>query len=292
MSESTEELEDLVENLSQLLAEGFFQVVKMLTTVTETTEKYYEGSHSRFVSDKSALIAEQLGMNDEDVMEVKIAGLLHDIGKLGFSEPLMYKFPSEMTQQEFINYTKHCDLGYYILKQYKNFDTIADIVFQHHEKIDGSGFPKHLQKDVIHPGAKIIVVSDYYHNQMYKTKRIKSEQSGNQLTSTASFLESTKERYSATMNFLNRKKGIIFEKKVVDIFIEIMEAERKMLGTRSVMRLAVNGIEPGMIFAEDYYTTYGMLIAAKGETITRDTYSALQRFIQNDEIPAKILVIK
>jgi putative nucleotidyltransferase with HDIG domain len=292
MSDIKEELENLVDNLSQQLAEGYFQVVKMLTIITETTEKYYEGSHSRFVSDKSALIAEQLGMSDEDVIEVKVAGLLHDIGKLGFPEPLMYKFPSEMSQQEYINYTKHCDLGYNILKQYKNFETIAEMVYQHHEKIDGSGFPHHLQKDQILAGAKIIVVAEYFHNQMYKTKRIKSEQNSNQFTSTSSFLESTKERYAATMNFLNRKKGIIFERKVVDIFIEIMESERKMLGSRSVMRLSVNGIEPGMIFAEDYYTSYGMLIAAKGETITRDTFSALQRFIQNDEMPAKILVIK
>jgi putative nucleotidyltransferase with HDIG domain len=292
MSNNIEELEILVDDLSQQLAEGFFQVVKMLNFITETTEKYYEGSHSRFVSDKSALIAEQLGMSEEDIIEIKVAGLLHDIGKLGFPEPLMYKFPSEMTQQEHINYTKHCDLGYNILKQYKNFGTIAEIAYQHHEKIDGSGFPNHLQKEQIHPGAKIIVVTDYFNNQMNKTKRIKSEQSGSQLTSTSSFLESTKERYASTMNFLERKKGIIFDKKIVDIFVEIMENERKILGSRSVMRLSINGIEPGMIFAEDYYTSYGMLIAAKGETITRESFSALQRFIQNDEMPSKILVIK
>lgn len=56
--------------------------------------------------------------------------------------------------------------------------------------------------------------------------------------------------------------------------------------------MAVNAVELGMIFAEDYYTSYGMLIAAKGEPITKDSRKALMRCMENGEIPSKILIIK
>ncbi len=284
-------LETLVSELSAKLADNYFHFIHLLGTITETTEKFYDGGHSRFVSDKSSLIAEQLGMNEVDVMEVKVAGLLHDIGKLGFQDTLLFKFPSEMTQQEYLNYTKHTEFGYNILMQSKLFKNVAEIVYQHHEKLDGSGFPKHLTKDNIHPAAKIIVVVDYYHNQISKIKRLRTE-SNNGITNAHAYIEGSKDRFAATMNYIHKKKNILFEQKVVEIFTEIIETERQTMGSKTVVKLPVNVIEPGMIFAEDYYTNYGMLIAAKGERITTESYRALRRCMENGEMPSKILVIK
>ena len=86
-------LSSLVDELSIKLANSFSDFVQILGKISETTEKYYEISHSRFVADKVAMIAEQMNMNDEDIMEIKIAGLLHDIGKLVFP-CLLYTSPS------------------------------------------------------------------------------------------------------------------------------------------------------------------------------------------------------
>lgn len=294
MDERTVELENLVDNLSSSLAEGYFQIVQILSRLILTTEKYYEGSHSRFISEKSELVAQELGMNDEDITEVKIAGLLHDIGKIGFQETLLYKYPTEMTQFEYQQYLLHPEIGYNFLKPNNNFDNIAKIVLQHHEKLDGSGFPKHLQKDNIHPAAKIILIVDYYHNAMFKRQRQKNDVSSQNspILSTMQFLDSTKERYAATMNYLHKKAGILFDKKMVSIFTEIVEFERRNLGVRTVMRIHVSSIEPGMIFAEDYFTSYGLLVAAKGEVTTRESISSLTRFVENGEVPIKILMIK
>ena len=90
------------------------------------------------------------------------------------------------------------------------------------------------------------------------------------------------------MNYLHKKSGVLFEKKVVELLTNTMELERKDLGLKSVMRVPVNKVEPGMVFAEDYFTSYGMLIAAKGETLTKDMMGALVRFAENGEIPHKI----
>lgn len=164
-------------------------------------------------------------MNEEDEMEIKIAGLMHDIGKIGFQETLLFKFPNEMTQVEYTQYTKHSEFGYNILNNSKLFHNISEIVYQHHEKLDGSGFPRHLTKEQIHPSAKIIVVVDYYHNSISKIKRNRTE-TNNSITNTLSYLEDSKDRYISTMNYLEKKKNILFEPKVVDLLTEIIEGER------------------------------------------------------------------
>jgi putative nucleotidyltransferase with HDIG domain len=288
------DLEEEIESMSQTLAEGFFQIVKVLARVTEMTEKYYDGSHSRFVADKSAQVAREMGMSMEDVIEVRIAGLLHDIGKLNFPETCLYKFSTEMTEKEYSKYIQHPELGLHILEPYEHFRNIGEIIMQHHEKLDGSGFPRKLTRDQIHPAAKIIIVVDYYHNQLFKRSRQRGEvyTGAVQYSSTSTFLDSTRERYNSALNFLTKKSNILYDSKVVDTFIRIVESERKNMGLKSVMRIAANALEPGYIFAEDYITSYGLLIAAKGETITSDSLVALKRFVDSEDLPQKILVVK
>ena len=294
MYDSVNDLEKMIDQLATQLADGFFQTIQVLTRVTSALEKYYEGSHSRFVAEKSAMIAKELGMNEEEVMETRIAALLHDIGKVGMPDALLFKYPTELSQQEYKQYSLHPEIGMHILKPYKAFDTVGEIIYQSHEKLDGSGFPRHLQRDNIHPAAKIIIVVDYFHNGVYRRQRQKPEVTGGsgQVTSTMNYLESTRDKYNNTLNFLHKKSNILFEKKAVQLLTEIMELERKNMGHKSVMRLPVNNLEPGMIFAEDYYTSYGMLVAAKGEVITKESMNALARFVDAGEIPFKILVIK
>ncbi len=294
MNDNAHDLEKMIDELATQLADGFFQTIQVLTRVTSALEKYYEGSHSRFVAEKSAMIAKELGMNEEEVMETRIAALLHDIGKVGMSDALLFKYPTELSQQEYKQYSLHPEIGMQILKPYKAFDNIGEIIYQSHEKLDGSGFPRHLQRDNIHPGAKIIIVVDYFHNGVYRRLRQKPEVTGGsgQVTSTANYLESTRDKYNNTLNFLHKKSNILFEKKAVQLLTEIMELERRNLGHKSVMRLPVNALEAGMIFAEDYYTSFGMLVAAKGEVITKESMKSLARFVDAGEVPFKILVIK
>lgn len=292
MEEKVTLLEEMVDELGDQLAESFFNTVKVLTTLIEFTEKFYEGSHSRFVAEKSAELATELGMIDEDVMEVRIAALLHDIGQTSLSQTALYKYPSEMNPTEYKEYSRHPEVGKQILEPHPAFEQIGEIILQHHERLDGSGFPRHLKGDMIHPAAKIISIVDIYHNAIFRRQRSKTATQNVKYSSSASYLNSTKDRYSSVMNYLHNKSEILFEKKAVEVFTELMEVERRQLGHRTVMRLPANRVEPGMIFAEDYYSSFGMLIAAKGEKIRKEMLKALVRFAENGEIPHKLLVLK
>jgi hypothetical protein len=129
---------------------------------------------------------------------------------------------------------------------------------------------------------------------MYKQKRDRTnaDKSSMNLTSSAAYLDSTKDRFASAMNYLHQKKNILFSAKVVDILTAIVWEERQKLGKKMVMRVAINNIEDGMIFAEDYFTSFGLLIAASGETVTKDMIGPLVKFAEAGQIPHKILVIK
>jgi putative nucleotidyltransferase with HDIG domain len=278
-----------IEMLHNLLADNFYQTIQVLSSIVTIQEKYYEGSHSRYVSQKSVQVAKALNVNEETLFEIEVAGLLHDIGKIGFPENILTKYQVEMKEIERKQYQLHPFLGKQILEKHKGFLTVAEIIYQHHERIDGTGFPRRLQRGEIHPGALIIAVVDAFHNSFYK--KIKGT-STLQYANNAAYLEATKSRFASAMNFLHQKSDVFFDQRVVEVFLDIVDLERRNLGIRNVMRLPIHKIEPGMYFAEDYFTSFGLLIAARGEVITEDMLRVLMKFAEAEELPAKILVLK
>jgi len=173
-SQGKDEKDALIEELSDMLAQTFIDNVEILSTIAMLTERYYDGSHSRFVAEKCVAIAEELGMNEEATYELKIAALLHDIGKITFFDSALYKSINEMSPLEYEHYKYHVDVGVYILKKHKHLENVANIIYQHHEKLDGSGFPQQLKGESIHPAAKIISVVNFFHNTVYKKPRLRS----------------------------------------------------------------------------------------------------------------------
>lgn len=292
MDNSDLTFESYTDQLATQLASSIFQTIAILSDLVRSGEKHYSGSHSQFVGEKSEAVARYLGCSEGECFEIKTAGMLHDIGKIGFPDHLMAKLPFELATEDFRYYMSHIDEGHRILSIHDGLSSIAKIVKQHHERLDGGGFPNRLRGDEISLGAKIISVVDYYHNSMFRLQRDKSSGTSGQITSTAAYLSSTQSRYAQTMNFLHQRAGSHFSVSVVDAFTGVIEAERRELGERTIMRLAVNQVKPGMMFASDYSTSYGLLIAARGEPISSEAINRLISLAEIGEIPSKILVMK
>ncbi|MGQ9818507.1 MAG: HD-GYP domain-containing protein [Candidatus Kapaibacteriales bacterium] len=290
-----DELDALVDNLSTKLASSIFEFTDLLGGIVGFLEKFYEGSHSRFVSKKSGELARYLKFKDEEIWQIEVAGLLHDIGKIGFKDAILAKFPQEMSERETIYYQAHCELGRDLLKKFSEFSIIAEIVYQHHEHIDGTGFPQHLKGKQIHPGAQIIAIVNNFHNLTYKIKKEKDPRMVNFVSQTSlpqSKVEIVSNRFLSALNYLHQRAGILFEKQFVNAFIEIMEKERKALGQKILTRVPVHRLEPEMVIFQNYYAPSGLLVAAKGEVITEDSRRALIRLAEFGAIPANILVLK
>lgn len=284
-----DELESQLEEIGDMAARNLYQTIKVLGDVVSLSERrYFEGSHSRFVSHKSAEVATELGMSETDVFEIKTAGLLHDIGKIGFDSRLLAKFTAEMNTTEIDIYKLHPKLGYQILRNHESFDNISKIVHQHHERLDGSGFPDKLKGKEIVPGAAILAVVDVFHNLVFKRPKKLLDKNYNSLQ----YLKSRESRLTNAIEYLNVKATKTFDTKVVEIFCENIREEWGEMIQKTVWRTPLNQVEDDMMIAEDYFNRSGLLIAARGERMTPSMRKMMIRLAEAGEMPKKILIMK
>jgi diguanylate cyclase (GGDEF)-like protein len=120
----------------------------------------YTGSHSDRVATLSAQIAERLGLSADEIELTRLAGSLHDLGKLAIPEEILRK-PAGLTEAERLVLQRHPQIGYRMLESL-GVDPIADWVLHHHERWDGGGYPDGLAADRIPLGARIIFVADAF----------------------------------------------------------------------------------------------------------------------------------
>jgi diguanylate cyclase (GGDEF)-like protein len=120
----------------------------------------YTGSHSQRVGEYSARIARRLGADESAVELTRLAGNLHDLGKLAIPEDVLRK-PEELSEAERLMLERHPQIGYRMLERL-GVQPVAEWVLHHHERWDGAGYPNRLAGDKIPLGARIIFVADAY----------------------------------------------------------------------------------------------------------------------------------
>jgi len=136
------------------------------TTVDLIIKQLYERNsrehlHSIGVSELCEKIAVEMGFNQYDISQIRLAGLMHDIGKIEIDEEILLK-PQKLSNAEWEEVKRHSETGYRILSMVNELSEIADFVLEHHEKWDGTGYPRHLKGEMISLQARIIAVADAF----------------------------------------------------------------------------------------------------------------------------------
>uniref|UniRef100_A0A7C1F360 HD domain-containing protein n=1 Tax=Ammonifex degensii TaxID=42838 RepID=A0A7C1F360_9THEO len=119
----------------------------------------YTAGHQRRVAALATAIAEELNFAPEEVRGIQVAGLLHDIGKISVPIEILNK-PARLTPLEMDLVKIHPTVGHNVLKDIEFPWPVAEIVYQHHERLDGSGYPQGLQEEEILPAARVLSVAD------------------------------------------------------------------------------------------------------------------------------------
>jgi len=129
-----------------------------ITIIVEKRDPYTAG-HQQRVSELACAIAKEMGLDGSFIEGIRIAGLLHDVGKIAIPIEILSK-PGKLSEDEFRLIKVHPKASYDILKDIEFSRPVADIILQHHERLDGSGYPNGLKGDEISMDARILNVSD------------------------------------------------------------------------------------------------------------------------------------
>lgn len=134
------------------------KLVTAFSTVIETRDPYTAG-HQKRVCNLACAMASNLGLSQLDISNIRLAATIHDIGKIYVPSEFLNK-PGKLSDGEFNIIKAHPEIGYEILKSIGLEDPIGDIIYQHHEKMDGSGYPRGIGDGDISLAARIITVAD------------------------------------------------------------------------------------------------------------------------------------
>ncbi len=153
-------LEDLVEEKSAELVSAYDFTLEAMVAMLDAREKA-TGQHSVRVRDLSLILGKTLGLSSSELDELARGTLLHDIGKISIPDAVLLK-PSPLTSDEWKTMQTHSQAGYDIIKSSARLAPAAELILSHHEKFDGTGYPRGLKGDEICLGARIFAVIDSY----------------------------------------------------------------------------------------------------------------------------------
>ena len=194
-----DELKESRDNLEK----AYLESIEILRQTVEAKDTYTRG-HSDRVSEYSVLIGKYMGLSEEDLHTLKIGGLFHDIGKIGIPDSILLK-ETKLTDDEYSEIKNHPAIGKHILSGATIFQDIIPIVYYHHEKFNGKGYPKGLAGEEIPLFARIAAVADTF----------------DAMTSRRSYRDELP--LQVVIDEIRNCSGTQFDPKIANVFLDILE---------------------------------------------------------------------
>jgi len=196
------EIEKLTKQANQGIIESIFAFAK-----TIELKDSYTGEHVERTVHYATEIAIALNMNTNEVSLIKQASMLHDLGKVGVSDKILLK-PAKLTQKEYDEIKKHPEIGADIVRPIQFLHSIIPLIFYHHERWNGKGYPSGLKGEEIPLGARIIALADVYQA----------------LGSDRPYRKAYSEQ--EVVRLIQNGAGGQFDPRIVDIFLKILNKSK------------------------------------------------------------------
>ncbi len=197
-------LEDLHQSNIELTL-AYDTTLEGWSNALDLRDKETEG-HTQRVVDLTMRMAKEMGMNDEEIIHVRRGALLHDIGKMGIPDEILLK-PGPLLPEEWVTMRKHTNMAYELLSPINHLQPALDIPYCHHERWDGSGYPRGLKSEQIPLSARIFAIVDVW----------------DALTSDRPYRKAWTSKKA--LNYIEEQKGRLFDPRVVDIFMVLVKNE-------------------------------------------------------------------
>lgn len=172
-------------------------------------EKSFETEeHAMRLSVLSVQIGKMMGLSQNELNDLELFSMLHDIGKIGIRDQVLLK-PGNLTDEEWVEMRRHCEIGYRIARSAPELAHIADYILTHHERWDGKGYPQGLSGEQIPLLSRILAVADSYDamvNDRYYRKALSRE---------------------TAINEIKKGSGTQFDPDIVNVFLKVLEEKKE-----------------------------------------------------------------
>lgn len=222
-------------------------------------------SHSRNVTEVSLEVAKSVGPTGKYLAEIMTAAILHDIGKLGSTDTVLGKKPTDMNPAEFDDYKLHPVRGQTAVAKIVGMDQVGTLIRHHHECFDGSGFPDKLSGEEIPRGAKIIAIADYFDNTLVNY--------------------AGKNAITKTLDDTKKLLGKSFDPQLFNDFARIVSIHYKDVtptGGVAEQELSQDKLEEDMIVSRDVRSGSGLLLMGKGKKLSTHTIKDIISILKFD----------
>lgn len=259
---------EALRNTHEKLKQNFVTSVRVFSHLIELRGGVLAG-HSRRVADLARKIALRLGLGPAEAQDVMLAGLLHDIGKIGVPDHLLIKPVPQMSGEELGVLRKHVVTGQAALMGLDNLRQVAEMIRAHHEQWDGQGYPDRRAGQDIPLGARILAVPNDYDGLQIGT------------------LSARRLRPEEAADLIRRSRGKRYDPQIVDAFLDVLAG---LEGTTGERVLAPDQLEPGMILSRDLLSADGVLLLAADFVLEPSVIDHIRSFAAEDRMAMRVFV--
>lgn len=272
VQERTQALQNVLHELEKSndhLRKNFLTSVAIFSNLMELRAGNL-GGHSRRVADFSRKLALQMGLGNEEIQDIVLAALLHDIGKIGLPDALLEKPQPSLTQEEQGLLMRHPQVAETALLPLEQLKGAASIIRSHHERFDGDGYPDGLSGFAIPLGARILLLANDYDALQFGTMLTMP------LTAVKAF------------DFIVEARGTRYDPSVVEAFKALLgEAQPH---EESAIAMRSKELKPGMVLAKGLFTREGLLLVFKDCVLTDKLIAQLIKFEELENYPLTFLI--
>lgn len=242
----------------------FRQILDMVGLIIEDRAGH-ENGHSKRVAAHSKVLAEELGLNRAEAINIYLTGLMHEVGKVAISDKLLQTIEFERTTEENLAFKHHAVEGSKILSKLPNLLEVAKNIRHQYENYDGSGYPDNLKKEDIPFGARLLkVVSDYDYLLL-------GHKDGNKLSPDRAAFQ------------IKEQRGKLYDYKIADQYLDLLTRIPDIEELDADYCVATNRLEPGMIVSDDVKNKTGGIMLTKDTTLTEAAIAKLVNYEKDND---------
>ena len=283
-----------LEKANRMLEASFMDSIRLLASLVERLNPQL-GKQMRLVAQMARKVGEAFKLDAAELDKIEMAGMIHDIGLLGFAEELWQKDAKQMSEEQLRIFSEHPVIGSIILESVEKLAEVGEIVLFHHEFINGRGFPNGLRNEQIPLGSRIILAVSDYLGVVSTWPR-----------DTKKLIAYTRRHFDAsvwkTFTVSDDPEAIIEEAAEKKLFLEanqkydpevvsaLVKVIRKSKHIDPSYSIDLENIEGGMVLMEDLRLNDGRLLLSKGTKLKETTVQSIRSIGERGMIPNKLVV--